>query len=338
VAQTFLALSGYSEDIHKLAFTEFTISEKLASGNPRLKKSIHKIYLNLLNEYNNRKMVIPFWLENSVYTQILATNTENPAAMNNLGFLYARYNVNLTRAVELTLEAVKIEPENASFLDSCGYALLKSGNITEGLKKLEKAYKINQNDKELNSHLCDMYLSLNKNEKAIPLLYWLHERDPKNDIINNNLAYTLSEINQDLDLALKYINSSLEFSPNSAIYLDTKGWIFVKMGMIEKGFMLINKAISISPKLGALYIHRGDIYFMNGDIDKAEREYMTGLKLEPEFPGILDNLARITAIKTLNKLILKRNKKFDYKKLIKKPFDYGQYIYILEKLEVKLSK
>ncbi len=337
VGQTFLAVSQGSAEVHELAFAEFQAALRIDPDNTKLADAVHAIHLKLLQSYEGRDERKPYWLEQVVYERILKQDPKNAAARNNLGFLYARGGRNLTEAVELTAAALAAEPDNPAYLDSHGFALARAGRAEEGLPLLERAHALNPEDTDTIGHLADLHLMRNENAKAVPYLRKMLAKDPKNELYNNNLAYTLSELNQDLDEALKMVNLALEFSPGNPVYLDTKGWIYFKLGMPEKALPLLDEAIAKEPGLGAVYIHRGDIHFFMGRLDAALEQYRLGIRLEPEFPGAADHLARLTLIRDLSARLTAAGKNADYASLVKAPFDYPLYAAVADALLERLG-
>lgn len=336
--QTFLTLSADSPDIHQLAFGEFSAARKLAPDNAALQESIHRILVEMLGNYDSRKQEKPFWLEESVYSEVLRREPDNPAAMNNLAFLYGRFDHNLTYAVELARKAWTLMPAQGAFLDTLGFVLIKTGDLKEGTERLLEAYRLSPEDEDNRRHLCDLYLMQNDNESVLPHLEWLLAREPKSDMLSNNLAYTLSELNRELDRALKLVNSALELQPDSPVYLDTKGWILFKLGMPDQGRALIEQAIVKEPGIGALRIHLGDIAFFQGNLDLALEHYLIGLRLEPSFPNGAEWLGKLSAIRELEKLALKNGQQLDWRIGMKTPFRYELYDEVLELIRQEFSR
>jgi tetratricopeptide (TPR) repeat protein len=61
--------------------------------------------------------------------QILAQDPEDATALNYLGYMLAERGQRLDEAVTLIQRALKVEPENASYLDSLGWAYFQQGKI-----------------------------------------------------------------------------------------------------------------------------------------------------------------------------------------------------------------
>ncbi len=101
----------------------------------------------------------------------LAVTPNDPGTMNDLGYLWADRGVNLPRAERMIRAAVAAEPDNAAFLDSLGWALLKQGRPREAQGPLERAAKLSveqgrEGDGTIWSHLGDLWSALGDDQQA----------------------------------------------------------------------------------------------------------------------------------------------------------------------------
>jgi tetratricopeptide (TPR) repeat protein len=103
------------------------------------------------------------------------------------------------------------------------------------------------------------------------------------------------------------------------------------MGMVKEAITTILKAVGKDPRLGALYIHLGDVHFFMGNPEKAIGFYTIGIKLEPDFPGIAETFGKLTAIRALsNRLEPDKSGQYSWQNQLKAPFVYAQYDQILD--------
>lgn len=88
-------------------------------------------------------------------------------ALNYLGYMWAEHGENLVEARRLIERALKIEPENAAFLDSMAWVMFKLGHAREALGWMQKAIaKAEEPDATLQDHLGDILAALNQHAKA----------------------------------------------------------------------------------------------------------------------------------------------------------------------------
>lgn len=116
------------------------------------------------------------------------------------------------------------------------------------------------------------------------------EIDPDNALVNNNYAYTLSQNNQRLEDALKMSKISLKKEPNSAIYLDTYGWILFKMGKNEEALDYVREAVEKGGVSAEVYEHLGEILKSLNRNNEALEAYRNALKLDPNSQSARNNI------------------------------------------------
>ena len=81
--------------------------------------------------------------------------------------MWAERGENLTEAKEMIEKALKLEPENAAFLDSMAWVLFKLKQPKQALEFQLKALKLQKEpDATLHDHLGDIYLALQEPQKA----------------------------------------------------------------------------------------------------------------------------------------------------------------------------
>ena len=99
----------------------------------------------------------------------------------------------------------------------------------------------------------------------------------------NNCAYFMAESGMDLDRAAELSRQSLNIAPDNESSLDTYAWIMFKKSDYKEAKSFIDKALELTESPSAeLYQHAGDIYFMNGDPDKALEYWEMAAELDPD--------------------------------------------------------
>ncbi len=340
VGSTFLAVAQNSPDIHQLAYAEFMQAVKLAPKNRALKEKVFKNLIELLAEYDERKIKKPLWLEESAYLYLIEKDQDSAAAHNNLGYLYTMNNTKLDAGLEHCKKAIALDPNNPVYLHSLGCAYYKNRDIKKAVATLKKAYSLNPELKEVHEHLSEIYLQMNDNESAVRHLEFLLAQDTSDALINNNYAYVLAEANLKLETALKCSLNAVKAEPDNAVYLDTLAWAYFKNSMPKEAFETIEKAIKIDPALGALYMHKGDFLFYDDKINEALDNYNRGFMLDPAFPGAVENIAMLKSIKALRDKLAAMKKSFPKvqqvvcqdEKGVKRPFSYDEYDFYFHKL------
>jgi tetratricopeptide (TPR) repeat protein len=88
---------------------------------------------------------------------LLKRSPGNPIALNNLGYFLVERDEKLDEALVLIGQAVEIDPENASYLDSLGWAYFKLGNLELAETNLKKALKSDPISATILDHLGDVF-------------------------------------------------------------------------------------------------------------------------------------------------------------------------------------
>lgn len=165
--------------------------------------------------------------------------------------------------------------------------LREARNYKEALKVLTKALKQLPFDKDL------LYARALIAEKLDDMV--LHEADlrkilkadPKNAHALNALGYSLADRTSRLDEAMALIKRALEVRPNDPFILDSMGWVHYRMGNHEQAIEYLKRALEIraDPEISA---HLGEVMWVSGDREGAEKVWRRALKTTPDSEPLLD--------------------------------------------------
>jgi tetratricopeptide (TPR) repeat protein len=135
--------------------------------------------------------------ENTIATmkRVLAINEYHVQALNYLAYTYAEKGVNLEEAEELAQKAVRLAPDDGYIMDTMGWVLYKQGRISEALKFLEAAHKLNSTESIIAEHLGDAYFRFQLPTKA-KLMYQKAIKVEKNASKIQRLRVKITSIDQ----------------------------------------------------------------------------------------------------------------------------------------------
>ncbi|GAX62355.1 hypothetical protein SCALIN_C29_0144 [Candidatus Scalindua japonica] len=173
-------VSGESKDIR-----EYITLSQLLQRKGKEKKAIETLEAAIANVIDGDDKAlgeVRFMLANIYYEmndhnnvideleKVLEMDPDNHQANNFLGYFFIEQGVQLDRAVGLIKKALSLNPENAAYLDSLGWAYYKLAKkddemMEQALQKLIEASNYAQ-DPEIMGHLGDVYFSLGFWEKA----------------------------------------------------------------------------------------------------------------------------------------------------------------------------
>jgi len=181
--------------------------------------------------------------------------------------------------------AAQIFPEEYRINLFLGLALNQAGRNQEAIKPLEKAVSLKPTDMDALSTLGQVYEALSRYDDAYRIYETALKLDPKNSLILNNYAYSLSERGIELEKARKMAEFAVQLDPDNSAYLDTMGWVYFKLGDYRKAASYVEKALAERRKSdgssATLDEHLGDIYEKLGENEKAVDQWRKALMEDP---------------------------------------------------------
>lgn len=139
-------------------------SRMLAAGNKEL---LQNICAQLGDAYNGQKEYLK---SDKAYEEALMYDADNRYVLNNYSYYLALRREHLDKAKEMAARLIKLEPENATYLDTYGWVLYVRGEYQAALPLLEKAAKLNPANGTILEHYGDVLYKTGKTEEA--LKYW----------------------------------------------------------------------------------------------------------------------------------------------------------------------
>lgn len=110
----------------------------------------------------------------------------------------------------------------------------------------------------------------------------LHQTNPRNPVVVNNLAWLYSELKD--KRALQLAEEAYKLSPDTPETMDTLGWILVNEGKAKRGLELLKKAHALSPDSTAIHLHLASAHAAVGDRNNALTSLEQLLGGKQEFP------------------------------------------------------
>ncbi len=106
-------------------------------------------------------------------------------------------------------------------------------------------------------------------EQAEALFKRVLEMDPEHHLAANYLAYMWAERGLHLDEAMRLVDIALQHEPDSAAYIDTKGWIYFMRGDYEEAYPLLRRAYDMMSDDPVVSEHYGDVLHKLGREEEA---------------------------------------------------------------------
>lgn len=225
---------------------------------------------------------------NQVYEQALAIEPDNEGARLQL-IMNIWKDEDWDRIIDLSSTAQEYNPENMSFYYFEGVAEFQKGNEDAALTTLRKG--VTQINPESNAALAsDFYAMMgdilhNKGLDSEAFTAYDSCLVYKSDNIAalNNYAYYLCLKDSALDRAEQMSYQAIVAEPDNSTYLDTYAWILFCQGRYADALTYIEKAVAADSTLSSVVKeHTGDIYAMNGNIEKALEYWQKALAFDKD--------------------------------------------------------
>ncbi len=220
-----------------------------------------------------------------VLWRVLDIEPENiPARLQLLSF--ALKEDSKSEAIRICESGLQYSPEVLEFYYYLGLLYHQEERKDAALEVFEKGVEqvTDKSDKRLVSDfysvIGDLYQAKNRNEKAFAAYDSSLVYNPENLGTLNNYAYFLSVEKKDLDRAEKMSYQTVKGEPDNETFLDTYAWILFEKGKYAEAKVYIENAMKNGgDKSDVVVEHCGDIYYMNGEIEKAIGYWKQALEL-----------------------------------------------------------
>ena len=170
------------------------------------------------------------------------------------GTLYLKLN-DVSKAEDYIRKAIKLNPNETNTLNNLSELYIKKNDFGQAEKTAKKILTLNFKDKRAYKNLGDIYLKMNKINEAI-------------EILQKGLSYNQNDTILSLSLAAAYFkNNNLEYAER-----------------------ICQKLLKENGTYADAHFLMGEIYLAKGDPIKAQESFNLGLKIKPDFDGLLKHL------------------------------------------------
>lgn len=167
------------------------------------------------------------------------------------------------KAMEQWRKLLTIDPKDRFAITNLTQMLTQAGKYSEALTVLEQALKESPDSLEIKDLLAGVYLRANQKDKGVALLKERVAADQSPETLNS-ISYTLAEVDSELPLAREYAERAvrqlqatsvqngdserLGLATTRRLYMtwDTLGWVYFKMGELEKAARYLRASWEVS--------------------------------------------------------------------------------------------
>jgi len=214
------------------------------------------------------------------FTKLTEENPKNRYGWIFLVVIYNREN-NDQKSLQILQQSLTILPEDVDLLAMYGSKLSELGRDEEALKPLKRALKLDPENISTISSIAAVYDKVKMWQESDSLYERALYKNPDNALLLNNYSYSLTQRNIRINEALEMVTKALEIEPDNGAYLDTKGWIYYKMGHYEDALKYILKAVEKREDSAEVLEHLGDIYLKLNNLPEAKKYWEKALDKDP---------------------------------------------------------
>ena len=123
---------------------------------------------------------------------------------------------------------------------------------------------------------------LNRKKEMLQSMETALEIEPDNIQTMNYIAFSLAEMNEQLEKAELLARQAVQKEKNDGFILDTLGWVLFKKGQYKEAVTVLEKAHEIQPAVGIIAEHLGDVYIKVQKLGKAKALLLKATELESD--------------------------------------------------------
>lgn len=219
--------------------------------------------------------------------KVIAAHPDQPYAHGMLGEVLL-VKKSFAEAEEEFKTANRIKPDWVTpWLDRANLKLLQK-KPADAISVLGSGVQANPKSSDLRLLLASLLNQTNQIDRAIETYEAILKDQPKSVVAANNLAGLLADKKGDpksLERALALTRDFEKIAPE-APFLDTLGWVYVKMGQANEGVRVLRRVVEKVPDHPVFQYHLGIAYHKSGETRKAQGALKKAIASGKSFPGL----------------------------------------------------
>jgi tetratricopeptide (TPR) repeat protein len=197
-----------------------------------------------------------------------------------LGFLLYRLK-RFPDAISHLTYAVKLSPKQADAHLLLGLTYLQAEQYETASQAFEAGVLQNPGNPDLHFNQGTAYDKLNRFDDLVRAMETVLRLDPKHADALNYLGYSYAERGIKVEEAVSLTKRAVSLKPENGYYVDSLGWAYFKMGLLDEALTEIKRAASLVGDDPVIFEHLGEIYLKQGLIKEASEAWLRSLELDP---------------------------------------------------------
>jgi Tfp pilus assembly protein PilF len=178
-------------------------------------------------------------------------------------------------------KASRLDPKNTTIYKNLAALYMERNDLAAAERTYKLIIELTPGDADAYFFLANVYDEQHKRGETVAYLKKTIELKPDYHPALNYLGYIYADGNTNLDEARRLIDRALELDPNNGAYIDSRGWLFFRLGRYTEAAKELERAVAIiqDPEI---YDHLGDVYSRLKESAKALQSWKKSLELDPK--------------------------------------------------------
>jgi len=143
-----------------------------------------------------------------------------------------------------------------------------------------------------------LYLDLEQPAKSLEQLnQWLaaHPREVRREVALNGRCWARTLLGIELDQALDDCNSAIDAEPRNASYLNSRGWLQLRLGKYDRALADFDRSIELRPRSPSSLYGRGLVRIRLGDAPRGDADLVAARGAQADIDARLARAGLVAA-------------------------------------------
>jgi tetratricopeptide (TPR) repeat protein len=205
-------------------------------------------------------------------------------------------NGQLNEAIVLVSDAIKNDKANIPIYSLYVALLDEKGEYKQAQVFLIDTMKKYPENPQLRFYYGSLFDRLGNKQEVINQMKLVIQIDANHVQALNYLAYTLAELNIEMDDAETHALRAVKLEPNDPYILDTLGWIYYKKNKNKEAIQVLEAAYRKKPTVSIIAEHLGDAYLKEAMPEKARVMYQKAIDLESDQKKVSEIQTKLSSL------------------------------------------
>ncbi|MBU6303893.1 MAG: tetratricopeptide repeat protein [Betaproteobacteria bacterium] len=218
----------------------------------------------------------------------------DPEAQSTLDLLHVVLGENekLIRSLNARRDRATKEQRLDAFYEYLAGLASRAPSKADGLRLFDAVSRPDQEKPNVAYTLAMMHEKAGQPQAMEKILRGLIARDPQHAHAHNALGYHFADRNERLDEAKALIERALALAPNDAHIIDSMGWVYFRLGDLERAEQYLRQAQRQLPD-AEISTHLGEVLWSRGRREEAESMFRTAFGADPSNEVLINTLKRL---------------------------------------------